>query len=135
MAENENNIINALKSKKSLLAGKGVSNNQIVEAEELLGLTFADDYRSYLSTYGIVAFDGQELTGITKSERVNVVAVTLAARKDYANLASDFYVVENTGYEGIIILQNAKGEIFGCGINAKLEKLCDSLADYVNGNY
>ena len=133
--ENEKSIINALKAKESLLAGKGTTQDQIDIAEKELGLAFASDYRAYLFSYGIAAFDGHELTGISKSERLNVVSATLAARKDYANIASDLYVVENTGYEGIIILQNAKGEIFGCGINTKLEKLCDSLADYVNGKY
>lgn len=134
MNEDES-IVNVLKSKESLLAGKGASNDQVVKAEKDLGVSFAKDYKSYLLAYGIAAFDGQELTGITKTERLNVVSATFAARDEYENLPKDLYVIENTGVEGITVLQSPSGDIYTCDTNSKIEKLCDSLVDFVNGNF
>ena len=41
------------------------------------------------------------------------------------------YVIENTGVDGILILQNAKSEIFNIMPNAKPEKKFNSLAEYL----
>lgn len=124
-------ITEAFASKLSLLSGKGSSSEQIAQAEQELGLSFSEEYREYLITYGVAAYDGHELTGLTKSQRINVVAATKEARKRYPDLPSDCYVIEEAGVEEIIILQNTKGEVYGCAPNFKLEKICDSLSAYV----
>ena len=125
-------IIEALNAKTSLLAGKGVSPEQIAQAEQELGLSFSEEYCEYLSTYGIAAFDGRELTGITKSKRLNVVFATLEVRKDYPEMPADLYVLEETGVEEIIILQDSTGAVYRCAPNAKLRKISESLTDYVS---
>lgn len=124
-------LTDAFAAKNSFLSGKGISNEQISQAEQNLGLSFSEEYREYLSLYGIAAFDGHELTGITKSNRLDVVSTTIEARKRYPDLPSDLYVVESTGIEELIILQNTDGEVFGCAPNYRLEKICDSLSDYI----
>ena len=125
-------IIDALNARTSLLTGKGVSPEQIAQAEQELGLSFSEEYTEYLSTYGIVAFDGRELTGITKSKRVNVVFATLEARKKYQELPADLYVIEEAGVEEIIILQDSAGNVYRCAPNTELKKIYDSLSDYVS---
>ena len=124
-------IKDAFESRKSFLAGKGASPEQISQAEKQLGLSFAQDYREYLSTYGIAAFDGHELTGIAKSDRLNVVSITKEARARYASVPADFYVIEQVDVEELIIWQSGSGEIYGCAPNYKVEKICNSLHDYV----
>ena len=124
-------ITDAFESRKSFLAGKGASPEQISQAEKQLGLSFAREYREYLSSYGIAAYDGHELTGITKSDRLNVVSVTKEAKARYASIPTDYYVVEQVGVEELIIWQNGNGEIYGCAPNYKLGKICDSLRDYI----
>lgn len=124
-------IKDAFESRKSFLAGKGASSEQISQAEKQLGLSFAQDYREYLSTYGIAAFDGHELTGIAKSDRLNVVSITKEARARYASVPADFYVIEQVDVEELIIWQSGSGEIYGCAPNYKVEKICNSLHDYV----
>ena len=126
-----NGIKDVFESKASLLAGKGVSPEQISQAEAELELSFSDEYREYLSLYGIAAFDGHELTGITKSKRLNVVDATRDAKARYPELPADLYVIEETGTEELIVLQNCGGEVFGCAPNYGLEKLYDSLSDYL----
>ena len=126
-------IKDAFESRESFLAGKGASPEQIVQAEKQLGLSFAQEYREYLSSYGIAAYDGHELTGITKSDRLNVVTVTKEAKARYVSIPADYYVIEQVGVEELVIWQSGTGEIYGCAPNYKLEKICDSLGAYIQG--
>ena len=125
-------IIDALKSKIDLLTGEGVSELIISNAEKALNLSFSNEYKEYLKTYGIAVFDGHELTGITKSPRVNVVDVTNAERKRKPDIPSDLYVIEETDVEEIVIWQSGDGKIFYSGPNQDLTQLCNSLAEYVS---
>lgn len=124
-------IKDAFESRKQLLAGNGVSPEQVAQAEKQLGLSFAPEYREYLSTYGIAAFDGHELTGITKSDRLNVVAVTKEAKARYTDIPADYYVVEQVGVEELIIWQSGSGEIYGSAPNYDCRKICRSLSEYI----
>ena len=125
-------IIDALKSKIDLLTGEGVSESISSNAERALNLSFSNEYKEYLKTYGIAVFDGHELTGITKSPRVNVVDVTKAQREKDPKIPADLYVIEETDVEEIVIWQSGDGEIFYSGPNQDLTKLCNSFAEYVS---
>ena len=72
--------------------------------ENQLGVRFSEDYRAYLLNYGEVSFGSHELTGICRSERINVVNVTEEAKKPYGSLLSDCYVIEDTYFDDIYIL-------------------------------
>lgn len=124
-------IIDALKGKVNLLSGEGVSEKMIAEAEKALNLTFSEEYKEYLGTYGIAAYDGHELTGITKSSRVNVVDVTRDERNNNPEVPADFYVIEQTDVEEIVIWQSGEGKIYYSGPNHALTLLCGSMAEYV----
>ncbi len=122
-----------IEAKADVLTGDGVCEDCIVEAEHELGLKFAPDYRSYLRLYGVAAYDGHELTGLTKSPRVNVVAVTKEAKKNNPNIPQEFYVLEEAGVEEIIVWQATSGEVFCSSPNSSLQKICDSMGDYIIG--
>jgi len=126
-------LLDALKSKRRLLTGEGVPDSMISEAEKMLGLIFSDEYREYLKEFGIAAYSGHELTGITRSPRLNVVSVTLAERERRADAPRNLYVVERTNVEEIIVWQGESGELYYSSPNHPLEKFCDSLSEYVRG--
>ena len=46
-------------------------------------------------------------------------------------LPSNMYVVESTGIEGIVILQDENGTIYSAAPNQEPQKIYDSLADYL----
>lgn len=126
-------ILDALKSKRRLLTGERVPDSLIGEAEKMLGLSFSDEYRDYLREYGIAAYSGHELTGITRSPRLNVVSVTLAERERDVDAPRNLYVVERTNVEEIIVWQGECGELYFSSPNHPLEKFCNSLSDYIKG--
>lgn len=124
-------IIEELCRKPNLLHGKGASIDVINSYEKILGIKFFSDYRKYLLEFSIVAFSGHELTGISKSKRLNVVDVTLNERNLNENIPEDFYVVEVANIDGIVLWQNSLGEIYMTKPNNVPKKLYDSLGDFI----
>ena len=104
---------------------------EIDAAEVELGLKFSDEYREYVRVGGAICGGGIELTGITKFERLNVVSVTKREKTINPLIEDDMYVVEVTGIDGMIILQNASGTIFTAQPNVAPKKLFDSLSEYI----
>jgi len=127
-------IKEVLEAKVELLKGEGASEEAIAAAEKKLNLSFSSEYREYLRTYGIAAFDGHELTGIVdKDPRVDVVAVTITEKAKNKEIPADFYVIEETDVEEIIIWQAGNGKIYSSSPNSAVKIICDSLYEYLKG--
>ena len=122
-------IINVIDGLEGLVSMQGVSKDEIAVAEKALGLSFAVDYTAYLERYGLASAKHIEITGLEKSKRLNVMDVTLSERQKKL-LPADMYVVDNTGIEGILILQNAMGEFFELQ-NGKAKKIYNNLSEYL----
>lgn len=126
------NIIKTLKQKSDLLHGNGVDQKAISEAERELGLTFADEYKEYLKEMAIVAYGGHELTGLTKSERTNVVQVTRKKKKISPSVPMDWYVIEDANIDGIVIWQDRQGKIYKTLYDSQAVCIASSLVDFIN---
>jgi hypothetical protein len=124
-------IIKVIESLQNLRSLPPLSEQDIDNAEKTLGLHFADEYRSYTRKFGAISANGIELTGVVSAPRLNVVNVTISERNLNKYIPNDMYVIENTGIEGILMLQNNEGEIFSIAPNSKPEKKFNSLADYL----
>lgn len=127
------NIVDILKGMPDYIGSDGRSENEIDHAEEMLGISFAKDYRKYLEDVGLACFDGHELTGLTNTVRLNVVSVTKEQQKQSAEIYTSWYVVEEAGIDGIVIWQDADGIVYKTAPNSKAEKIANSLAEYING--
>lgn len=125
-------IIEALEASDKMRSGRPVETSDIKAAEDALGLSFASEYREYLRAFGFASYKNHELTGICNSSRLNVVDVTQEARELY-NVAPDMYVIEDTGYEGVVVLQNTQGTIFQVQPQGTPVIIYKSLAEYING--
>lgn len=124
-------IIGVINSLPNLLPLKAASSMQIIDAELQLRVSFSNEYKEYLSTFGAIMADGIEVSGIAKSEHRNVVALT---KKEWAlnpKVPHTMYVVENTCVDGIIIWQDTTGEVYQTYPNHTPKKIADSLQDYI----
>lgn len=110
---------------------RGASLNEIKEAERKLNVEFSDEYKEYLSEYGIATANGYEFTGICQSERLNVVCVTEKERKNVREIPEGAYVVEQTHIDGIVIWQTRDGAVYQSQGNSFI-RICDSLYEYIN---
>ena len=125
------NIIDMLKKKYNFCSLKGATEEEIRATEQALGLTFAKDYRVYLQAFGLVSFQGHELTGIIKSPRLSVLEQTTAERTNNPHVPDDLYVIEVTNIDGIVIWQKSSGEIYKTIYGGSPVLICKSLSEYI----
>ena len=124
------NIIDVLRSMPDFIGSNGRSKEEIELAETMLEVAFARDYRNYLEEIGLACFDGHELTGLTKTDRLNVVTVTMEQRERFGKIASTWYVIEEANIYRIVIWQDTEGFVYEAASNAKVKKVADSLSEY-----
>ncbi len=125
-------IITTMRNLPDFFSLKGSSDEEIYKAEKTLGVKFSDDYKLYLSEFGVVSANGHEYTGLLSSSRLSVIDVTLSERKRNPNVPSDWYVIEQANIDGIVIWQNKQGEIFQTQPCREPIKIADSLLDYIS---
>jgi hypothetical protein len=124
-------LINKISSLRCFSKHNSVSEEQILSAENELGVRFAEDYRECLSEFGQFTVYGHEITGITNDKRLDVVSVTKEQRDYFKKLPDDMYVIDEAHIDGIIILQNTAGEIFVTKPNSTVQKIAESLVVYL----
>ena len=124
-------IIDTLKSFSDLLTLAPVQESEISKAETKLSLTFAPEYREYLSEFGAAAVNGHELTGIVNSERLNVVSVTTREWGLNSQVPQNMYVVENPAIDGVIVWQDSSGKIFQSSPKSVPKAIANSLVEYL----
>lgn len=124
-------ILEIIKNLKNLRSLGEVNEAKISEAENLMGIKFADEFKKYAKKYGAISAYGFELLGVSDHKRLDAANATLEERKLNKNFPNDMYIIENLEIDGILILQNEKGEIFEIYPNAKPKKIFDNLAQYL----
>lgn len=125
-------VIENLKQKEFFCSLQGKTDTEILQAQEALGLQFAKDYRVYLETFGLASYEGHELTGLCPSKRLNVIDVTQHDRERTSGIQDDWYVIEETNIDDIIIWQDSKGVIYQTAPGSAPEKIHNSLSEYIN---
>lgn len=101
------------------------------EAEEALGVRFAEDYLEYVMAYGVISARGVELTGVTTAKRLSVVCVTQKERELNAAMPEDCYVIENVAIDGVVAIQDASGRVYLLAPGEEPRYECGSLAEYL----
>ena len=123
-------IYTLLKSKPDYIGANGSDLTLINCAEKQLGIAFTEEYKKYLQNIGLASYDGHELTGICSSKRLNVVDVTLDARKIHP-VPSDWYVIEEANIDDIVIWQAPNGAIYQSTPQSKPQQIANSFSDYI----
>lgn len=125
------NIIQVIEGLEHLRSLTPATKLDVLNAEFDLGLKFADEFKEYVLKYGVISAKRVEITGVCEFPRLSVVNVTVKEREFNNNIPDDMYVIESTGFEGMVILQNSKGEIFSLVPNGMPKKIFETLADYL----
>lgn len=121
-----------LKSRSDLYSLQAATEDSIKIAENDLKLKFAKDYYEVISEYGVISVAGHELTGITLSARLNVVAVTNRERLNNPKVPNYMYVIEVTNIDGIVIWQSSNGVVYQTVMDSEPTRFCNSLAEYID---
>lgn len=126
-----NELIEIMRCKPNFYAEKGVSVFQIEQAETVLGLKFAPDFKECLREFGAVSFGGHELTGFSADPNLDVVRVTQKNRSKN-NVGKNLYVIEEAHIDGIVIWQDANGIIYETAPKSEAKRIAHSLVEYIN---
>ena len=124
--------VDILRARKDLLYGERATEALIAESEKKLGLRFSESYKEYLMEYGIAAFAGHELTGLSNAKRTNVVDVTVKEKTRNKNITDELYVIEETNMDGMVFWQNQKGEVYKSFSLGEITKVYDSFEEYLS---
>ena len=107
--------------------------SDIINAETILNIRFANEFKELLMNYGAFSCEGHEFTGICSSKRLNVIDVTLREREFNPSI-DKMYVIERLNINGIIILQDSKGIVYKAYEGSKPIKINNSILDYLKCN-
>ena len=127
----DNSIIDLIKSLKDMHHLDKANDEEIEAAEKALNLKFSDEYKKYVSEFGVISAVGIELTGVTSSPRLSVVEVTKREKEVNEGIPNNMYVIEDTGIEGLIILQDQFGMVYSIAHNGEPKKIFNSLYEYL----
>ena len=127
-----NSIVEMLKNKKYFVCEKSVTLKEIENAQMMLGLTFAEDYRAYVQEYGSASYEGHELTGISKDLNLDVVTVTKKNLQSNPLIDMPLYVIEETHIDGIVIWQAPDKKVYQTEMRSKPVKIAENLVDYIH---
>ena len=123
--------IKAIENMKNFCSLKGTSEKIIIDAENSLGVTFSEEYKSYLKQYALASMNGHELTGIVDSKRLNVVDVTIKHREINPGIPENLYVLEELNIDDVVVWQDENGLVFQTIGTSEPVKIFDSLVEYV----
>lgn len=124
-------IIDVFKSKNYFISEHRASSPEIDNAQNALGLTFAEDYITYLKEFGTASYEGHELTGIGKDSNLDVVTVTTRNLHKNPNINMPLYVIEETNIDGIVIWQAPDKKIYQTGMKSAPVKIAENLTEYI----
>jgi len=110
----------------------GASEERIYEAEKVLDLRFANEFREYLSDHGCISAGGHEFTGIGKMKEMSIISVTQECRMMNGNVPEDFYVIEDLGIDRIIIWQDSSGSVYQTVADSVPQKIANSIFEYLS---
>lgn len=111
-----------------------VSSEEIAAAEKELGLSFASDYRTFLSNIGACICLGHEIKGVTDNANLDVISATKEMRERFELVPHSWYVVEDTHIDGIIIFQDKSGNVYQMAPGTSACKIAYNLESYLSEN-
>ncbi len=116
--------------------------NNIMLAEEILGVNFPKSYTMFLEKYGAGDIIGIELFGIIKDPTTdgqmipNGIWLTLNLREELS-LPKEFIVVSETGYGSYYVIDTSlkddsfESPVYTWDIGNKKEKISDSFGEFL----
>lgn len=123
-------FVEEMRCQPNFYAEKGVSMIQIEQAEEVLEVKFAPDFRECLQEFGAFSIGSHELTGFSMDENLDVVKITQKYREKH-NVGKNLYVIEEAHIDGIVVWQDSDGYIYQTDLYSKPEKIANSLKEYI----
>ena len=124
-------LISYMKNMAAFRSRGAATSREISSAESKLQLHFSEEYKKYLSEFGVASVYGHEFTGICSAQRLNVVTVTQEERAISLNASPFLYVIEQANIDGVTIWQDEAGNIYQNAYGSAFTKIASSMLEYL----
>ncbi len=124
-------LLNLISESEEFFSLGPIDASLVEDVEQMLGLSFADDYKKYVLMFGTATFQDRELTGICDSERLSVLSTTERARLFYPRFPENMYVVEEMLIDHILVVQDSTGAVYYYGPADEAKLIACSLQEYL----
>ncbi|MGG3449768.1 SMI1/KNR4 family protein [Domibacillus aminovorans] len=108
----------------------GASEQEIVTAEQKLGVTFPETYRTILAEFGSLENGSDEIFGLGVEGYLNVVESTLEERKLAKGDLDKYVVIQNLGIDGLLIVIDENDNVYEYA-NGNFKNLLSTTAEYI----
>ena len=125
------NIIEKIKKIDKLYHAEGCSVEQLKQAQDELSMYFPEEYKDIVKEYGAISFYGTEWTGLNVDDYLDVVKVTKEERNINKSFPEKYFVLENQGIDGLMIICNECGQVFSLRYN-QIIKIHDTISSYLD---
>lgn len=126
------NFIEKIHAIPNLCHLSGCKTNQIKAAQKELDLEFPDEFIDYVKEFGAISFLGTEWCGLNVEGYLNVVDATKSERELNKDFPKGFFVLENQAIDGILIIVNAKGDVYSYQKGNSPILVCHSISEYLD---
>ena len=89
-----------------------VSQGIIIKSESSLGVKFSAEYSAFLRNFGNMLYKHNEILGLNADHFDDCVSWTLEAREEDETIPTNMYVISTAGIDGVLYLQDTKGQIY-----------------------
>ncbi len=117
---------------------------EIKQAEEKLGVKFADDYVKVLLNYGKLRVRSTELMGLSDYDTTSEATINMCNNRDvvyqtlllkdlecHAHVPSNMYVIDDLCIDMYLVWQDETGAVYATLPWSGPKKEADSLAEYI----
>ena len=125
------NIIDKIKTIEGLGHIQGCTDEQIKDAESKLELTFPQEYKDYVKTYGCIDFGSTELTGLNIDGYLNTVEATLVEKEYNEAFPEKHFILDDYHIDAKKVIVNEQGEVFLLQYDS-IKKICNNISKYLD---
>ncbi|MDI2587623.1 SMI1/KNR4 family protein [Psychrobacillus sp. NEAU-3TGS] len=108
----------------------GVNEEEILAAEQQLGIKFPKTYREILAEFGSLEIGSEEIFGLGVEGYLNVVETTLEERKLAKGELDKYIVIQNLAIDGLLIVVDENDNVYEYA-NGNFKNLLSSTAEYI----
>ena len=124
-------IVEKVEEIKDLGCTGGCTEEQIKEAENILGLTFPNEYKEYVKEFGCIDFGSTEWTGLNVEGELNTAEATLTEKKYNDSFPDKHFVLDDYHIDGKKAIVNEQGEVFLLQCDS-ITKISNTISEYLS---
>ena len=125
------NLTDTIENLEGLKYFGEVTDIDILDSQDKLGVFFASDYVEMVKRFGYVSAKGFDFIGISDNDDSNVVNKTKIERRNNNAFPGELYIIEDIASDNVRVAQDKNGEVYYIFDNMTPIRICKGIAEYI----